>query len=217
MFWIFNGILAVAAIIGICYAYKTLCFIRNQIGVMERQTKATEVAAKAAQDNAQAAKENSEFLVGSERGWMVTRLPSMNSDRGKIVYSCFIQNTGKTPCRIVKMGIRISKTDSFAKIPLIPDYGEAKHFNQILVAPIDSIHTEKAELLLVDNEFQDVFSGKLFLYGYGFVRYLDIFARDERDIRETRFCHCSQAPEPGESGLIVRPCIEAPPEYHRAT
>ncbi|MGD0099035.1 MAG: hypothetical protein ABSC60_01665 [Acidobacteriota bacterium] len=206
-----NWPLVVIGLLGTWAALRTLKAIQVQARIMKKQTKAAEDAAKAA-------KENTEFLINSERGWMVASNPSIGN-RGNLIYSCRVKNIGKTPCKIVEMGAQFRKIDSIKQIPPIPEYGDTMLFNQIVVAPNDSIPTMDAELLppLLAGEFNAINSGKLFIYRYGFVKYLDIFDKDGNNIREARFCHCLEAFEESDSGFVIRPCIEAPAEYHRAT
>jgi len=158
----------------------------------------------------------------TERAWMVSFEPEMlfHGATSNVFYKCKVTNVGRTPSRIIETGIGFGATTSLSQLPLPPAYAERIKYNRIVVAPNDFItmHGQLSPQFSSDNQ-RAVQSGELFLYAYGFVRYLDVFGRGERDIRETRFCHCSDTRLSRDyaNGYPPRPCIEAPSEYHRAT
>lgn len=155
----------------------------------------------------------------SQRGWMVSSRPYIGPDSfNNLFYNCRAKNIGQTSCKILESGVGFSRTDSLANIPPVPIYSKKTQFNEIVVAPREWIAV-KTELSppLKAGEYEAMRDGKLFIYGYAFVKYLDIFSKTKEDIRETRFCHRCQAPPPGTPGYIINPCIEAPREYHKAT
>ena len=84
----------------------------------------------------------------------------------------------------------------------------------MVVVPKDYF-SMSAPLPVTLEEYRHIKDGKLFVYGYGFVKYLEVFSEE---IRETRFCHCYEIADP--SRLITegfRPCVESPDSYHKAT
>jgi hypothetical protein len=158
----------------------------------------------------------------TDRAWMVTFEPEILFDgaTSNVFYRCKITNIGRTPSRIVETGIGFGTATDLSQLPSPPAYTERIQYNRIVVAPDDSI-SMRIELCppLSREDAQSIQAGKLFLYAYGFVRYLDVFGSRKRHTKETRFCHCS------DTRLSLRyaneypsrPCIEAPSEYHWAT
>ena len=163
------------------------------------------------------------YMRKAERAWMVTTIPGLEPFKKPwdIVYFCYITNCGKTPARILEVGVALDKATSLDKIPTRPDQ-KGESYNKIVVAPGDSLPViarfeDRNERLGV-SEFASFEAGEnLFVYGYGFVRYLDAFSDDH--VRETRFCHYYRIPSPGEPPQWKGywPCIKAPAEYHMAT
>lgn len=214
-----NWALVIVGVGGILVAVRTLNAIASQAQTMERQTAATEKAAEAAKKSADA-------VINGERAWMVGTEPSyvVETNTGKIqniFYGCSIKNVGKTPSRIQEVGLTLRKIDSLEKI--VPDptptyrKEEIRQFSGIMVVPGESLAIRPVklseELSWAENAAID--DHKLFVYGYGFVKYLDVFDYP----RESRFCHYYFVPGPevpkDERGF--GPCIKAPPEYHKAT
>jgi len=207
--WGASALLALVGILGIGLAYWTLT-------ILKRQTEVAEDAAEAALLNAQA-------FINSERAWMAGFRTDQKFDvrppEGQnIAYSCILKNVGQTPSRILEVGLGFSKITSFSQIAPEPVYAERQQFNRMLVVPNDSF-TVSVGLIpqLISGEYESIRKEKLFVYGYGFVKYLDMFSRDDKNIRETRFCHCYQVAKTGEPFEGFRPCIEAPDSYHKAT
>ena len=158
----------------------------------------------------------------TERAWMVTFRPQMLFDgrTTNAIYKCDITNVGRTPSRIVETGIGLGKAVDLSKLPMVPPYSHRIQFNRIVVAPNDSYPIGIAlSPPLSDEDWQAIRDGKLFLYACGFVRYLDVFGTRKRHIKETRFCHCSdiRLSLNYANEIPVRPCMEAPSQYHKAT
>lgn len=218
LYVIFTGLLVIAAGAGAYFANLTLQTMQSQLRRMEEQTAGI---AK----SAEAAKASADGLKLSERAWMVAWEPEMVIPSGEQpreevwFYNCSFKNTGRTPARIVEICIELGKTDSLNRIPQSPAYSTEKtrQYNTVLVAPNDSLRLPGAELFLAVIEAERVWNEKLFLYGYGFVKYLDVFSKNEKDVRETRFCHCLQVVDARKTEGWARPCLEAPKEYHSAT
>ena len=174
--------------------------------------------AKIAQIAADAAKASADGLKLGERAWMIPRDPSIGympteSGTRNYTYFCKLRNFGKTPALITEVGFEIGIVDLLNHIPQPPKYTRTWPLNKITVAPDDFLYLRRewfASLALDVGQSQAVAEGNLFVYGYGFLRYLDLFSKNDADFRETRFCHCL-------TGGGFQPCIEAPPEYHRAT
>jgi len=166
--------------------------------------------------------EQPEIARRTERAWMVSFTPRMPFNEGTfdVDYECEATNVGRTPSRIVEVGIGFAKTARLSNIPQTPIFTEKKQFNKIVLAPNDCFPVSaRLSPKLAQEEWQAVREGKLFLYAYGFITYLDVFGKSKRHIRETRFCHRSGPSEPNWPVRELYPCpfIEAPPEYHRAT
>ncbi|HTR46382.1 MAG TPA: hypothetical protein VMM16_03210 [Verrucomicrobiae bacterium] len=206
--------LAVIGAVTACIAIRTLRYIACQ-------TQTGTVTARAARDNAQA-------VINSERAWMVglkvdTKFDKPPKQNENAVYFCKITNAGKTPSRILEVGMTFRRTENLHLVPPDPmttyQKGEIFPFNKIVVPPNDHIPMYAALFPpLGEGEYSSFRNGKLLLYGYGYVKYLDVFSKDDRDFRETRFCHYYSIPTPNEPlAEGFRPCIEAPTEYHKAT
>lgn len=166
------------------------------------------------------AKRQAKSIMNSERAWMVTVGPRMVpvEEKLEIIYFCAIKNVGRTPSRISEIRLGFSKTTNLKELPSSPSYTQITPFNRIVVAPNDCIPVSIG-LPFTEEDRRSVEDGKLFLYGVGSVKYLDIFGSKDKHLKETRFCHCSmviKGKHPFE-GLPVRPCIEAPSQYHMAS
>jgi hypothetical protein len=158
----------------------------------------------------------------TERAWMVTFEPQMLFDgrTTNAIYRCKITNVGRTPSRILETGIGLGRTTDLSQLPTAPPYSERIQFNRIVVAPNDFLPIGIVLSPPLSNEdWQAIRGGKLFLYACGFVRYFDVFGSRKRHIKETRFCHCSdiRLSLSYANEIPVRPCKEAPAEYHKAT
>jgi hypothetical protein len=185
------------------------------------QTIATKKAAEAAMLNAQ-------FLVDSERAWMIgtpdiTKLDLLPVPGAKFIYKCNLRNVGRTPARMIQAGLAFRKAKSLSDIPQTPIYEEEEihSLNKILIIPQASCSTPqdsfyiRGEAKLTGEELIAVKRGTGgILYAYGFVKYLDSFHREH----ETHFCHYYHVPGPydiAEEGFQL--CVDAPREYNKAT
>ncbi|MGA7794249.1 MAG: hypothetical protein WCA19_14535 [Candidatus Acidiferrales bacterium] len=170
-------------------------------------------------------KNNANAFINSQRAWMVGTKPGydLEMESGKvanIVYQCSVANVGKTLSRISEIGVTLRKTESLEKIPADPtptyQSEEVRQFNRIIVVPDDFIRVRaKLSQELTWKENADIKDRKSFVYAYGFVKYLDVSGES----RETRFCHRYSIATLGEfsDSDVFEPCIQAPPEYHKAT
>ena len=226
---IFAGLLVAAAGIGAYFANLTLRTMQGQLESMNQQlaqmrSAGTQTDALITQATRQvdqitisaiAAKASADGLKMSERAWMISCSPNMSDSFAgqgacKRTYVCVLKNAGRTPAMITEIGFGIGKTDSFDQIPRDPIYSPIWRFNKIVVAPNDSLYLREEWLptvFLSHEDLQAIRNNRLFIYGYGFVNYLDFFSKNDEDFRQTRFCHS------GRTGDTY-PCIEAPPNYH---
>jgi hypothetical protein len=218
---------------GILAAFRTLGTIQQQTAhisrqalSMRRQTTILRNSVRAARKGAKAALLNAQAVIDSERAWMVGmaaghRLNEPPNGNNNLRYNCKITNIGRTPSKILEVGLAFRKVDSLKNIPPNPTYspGDITPFNKITVVPSDFIPVSTTLVPHLSLEEFAAFRGKnLHLYGYGYVKYLDVFSGNKEEVRESRFCHHYYIPfakERTEEGF--RPCIEAPPEYHEAT
>ena len=144
---------------------------------------------KATQDNASAAKLSAEGLINSERAWMAgfseRKQQFATASSENIGYICYVKNTGKTPSRILEIGIAFRKTDSLGNIPQEPAYREEEKtsFNTIVVPPDDSIPiSANLSPPFTGDDYVSFRDRRLFIYGYGFVRYLDVFDKQRESL-----------------------------------
>jgi hypothetical protein len=186
-------------------------YMRKGLWISIRSARASKLASDAA-------KVSADGLKLGERAWMICCGPTMGytpveSGKRNYTYVCGLKNFGKTPAMIIEVGFDIGIADSLDNLPRFPKYTRSWQLNKITVAPGDSLYLRQewfAYLSLDAGQSQAVLRGNLYVYGYGFVRYLDFFSKNDEDFRETRFCHSIRA-------STTRPCVEAPPEYHKAT
>jgi hypothetical protein len=222
----FTGGLVVVGLIQAGILALTLVMIAKQASLMAEHAGHLRNLAAAADKNAAAALLNAQAIMNSERAWMAglntpqkfTSAPEVNEN---IVYFCKITNAGRTASRILEVRVAFRKIATLDQIPPEPTYqkGEIFPFNKIVVVPNDYIPMSTALFPpLFDNEYSAIRDRKLFTYGYGYVRYLDIFSKNDEDFRETRFCHYYFISTPGDvptEGFTA--CIQAPAKYHEAT
>lgn len=202
---ILTGVIAFSALVQI------FIYLR-QTGLMKSSLRETAKAAQAASDNASA-------LIGIERPWLLIenlKIPAYTnfSDpvrlEGKFLYK--IWNYGKTPARVcaLKMRLEIGNSPDIPPNPSevfgIPDFAVNPH---IIPQGVDRAHTE----LIHPNrepfkatENRDLANELIFLWAYGFVRYLDVHG----GYYETRICYRYDF---SSQGLI----LAGPPEYNNAT
>jgi len=175
--------------------------VKEQLGVMERQTKAAEDAAETALLSAQA-------FINSERPWLlipienkiydiqppviIERLPGTLS---VLSSACAfgVKNYGRSPARIIESNlwmIRIGDA-SFPRLSVYEREGSVKI--DYVVAPDAtipvSVRLEGGDGKLTIQEREAIDTGMNFLWLVGYLKYTDTFERREPPVYETRFCY----------------------------
>jgi hypothetical protein len=179
------------------------------------------------QKAAEAARSNAQFLIDSERAWMIgtpdmKKLDPLPEPGAKFIYKCVLRNVGKTPAKMIQTGLAFKKVNSVGDIPQTPIYEKTQmqSINKFLVIPEGSCsaphdtYSISVDSEITSDEFVAVKKGTGgILYAYGFVKYLDSFDREH----ETHFCHYYHVPGPydiAKEGFHV--FIDAPSEYNKA-
>lgn len=189
--------------------------------------------ARIGQQAADAATKSADALMNAERAWLLARTVDVDSRTKEILTGrireavrpreqgvtirfeyCFT-NLGRTPARITRIGARFQKLQTLADLPAEPNYGIAVLDVQLVLAPNDSTNLTWQVLepdgVLTGDEVVSITLGKAFLYAYGFVKYLDIFDRQQ----EARFGYVWHMPETFDTYFGFR--IAGPPAYGHQT
>jgi hypothetical protein len=166
--------------------------IRQQITVMERQTKATEDAATAAKDSAESTKQSIEMMIGKEQARLRIDLKELNlAAKPFAVYTVdfTVAIDGPTAAYIVETGcvayvLPLANVDSIGagnavinSLSLLPK----------VISP-NSPPLEQFALFIMgdrnaENMISEIKNDRLFVGIRGFIKYKDVFDRN----RETRF------------------------------
>jgi hypothetical protein len=214
--WIFSGLLAIAGLCGIGFAYKTLKLI-------ERQTKAGEDAAKAAFLNAEA-------VVLSQRPWLFIPMGDEFSEIGDPLLPdtgdkrfCQVKfelkNFGHTPARIIEQQIHLyvgkspeTVPDPMAFEPLIPVI-EDYTLPQGTRVPVQATLQPKLDLDPQDRKGLLVRARFLWLCGY--IKYREASDSPMRPLAyETRICYLWITNTDRPKTFWV---MRGPREYNKAT
>ena len=194
-----------------------------------RQTKQTALAAKATREAADATKDaakaallNAKAFINSERPWIIGSPSMPKLERPKdlrviLVYASSVKNIGRTPAKILEIGLACRKSNSLDLIPPIPVYEkrEVLFYNKILLIPSDSF-TVTTVIEFSDRDFDSLRpQGKgLLLYAHGYIKYMSALG----EFHETCFVHYYHIPGPFELQKEGwRLLAEAPEAYYKAT
>jgi hypothetical protein len=200
--WGANVLLALVGCIGIMIALSTLKKI-------EHQTSYVETAATAAAQSAQAALLHSQFILHSERPWvLITVAPSPSVENGFLVIAT---NRGRSPARVIALvnGTRIAVGE--AGLPGIPEYapedpemppvsiillpGEFTSIKSFCRDDVKGLCESEEALRRIEN-----WEERIFLYGK--LVYRDLMAPTEEPAHETAWC-CRYIHGRQKSGLVV--------------
>jgi hypothetical protein len=134
-----------------------------------------------------------------------------------ILYVCSLKNTGRTPARIVQTGLAFRRIDKLEHLPKEPTYLEQEILDagRSLLVPGDEFAVSTlAQQPMTTAEYVTLRNRQVFMYSYGFVKYLDVFGKS----REFRFVHYYHVPVPGEPQVEgFQRLVSAPSEYNKAT
>jgi hypothetical protein len=200
--WGANVLLALLGYAGIMLALSTLKKI-------ERQTKYVETAATAAAESAQAALLHAQFILHSERPWvLVTVVASPSVENGFIVVAT---NRGRSPARVIAISNETRIAVDESQLPGIPEY-----------SPVDP-ELPPVSIILLPGEFTNIRSfcrddvkgacdseeklrriedweERIFLYGK--LAYRDLMSPTEEPAHETGWC-CRYIHGRQKSGLVM--------------
>jgi hypothetical protein len=195
--------LAIAGIIGVCFAYRTL-------RTLQHQTVATREAAEAALLNAQA-------VINAERPWIVVTV----EQKGKN-FTVRGQNHGRTPAAIIASCYRHALVDDPQNLPIPPTYpdeGTVLAYKELVMREgppfvivtydVETIHKRVAGRWARITSFEE----RLCLYGR--VIYADHLSKDATGnpvFHETRWCYAYGFWEP--DGLFMK---DGPAAYNSYT
>jgi hypothetical protein len=195
--WVFGIVLALAGIIGVCFAYRTL-------KILTRQT-------KAAMDTAKAARLNAQAIINSERAWMIPRItqpddrevmsPDEQGPDWKLTIEVRVTNCGKTPALVIGSLMELSsvKIESHMARSLVLALPEPPQYdNSEPGAPFapGAIYVSGKFTRMYADIFRDDLiagkpaweSGEKCLCIKGFIDYVDAFKQPHK----TRFCYAYQ-------------------------
>jgi hypothetical protein len=189
-----------------------------------RQTKLNRIAARAAKESADAAKTSADFIVNTERAWVLPIISRPTGDYAvkeheinqfgerlsPLEIKFDFKNFGKTPAVITTWRILFVAIKEIGDLPPQPDYGIPAPPQNSIMLPQEESFTDKQRIRILPNDPSG--ESAMILYAYGFIRYLDIFGQS----RETRFGYASDAGKPKDI-LWRTPEIAGPPEYNKHT
>lgn len=147
----------------------------------------TNKAANAAENSTKIATQQSEFLRNRERPWLLVQAENWKMpgpyDRGfggPVEWT--IANVGRSPALITEL---VAEVD-VVPYPLedkMPIYSAPAKFARFIIGP-NGKHTTQAENIVDAAELQSIFTGKMCLMFFGYIRYEDMVGTQHR----TRFC-----------------------------
>ena len=195
-------LLALVGGIGITIALSTLKKI-------ERQTGYVETAATAAAQSAQAALLHSQFILHSERPWvLITVAPSPSVKNGFLVIAT---NRGRSPARVIALANETRIAVGEAGLPGIPEYTpedpEMPPVSLILLpgefTSIKSFCRDDVKGLCKSEEaLRRIEEWEERIFHYGKVVYRDLMAPVDEQVHETAWC-CRYIHGRQKSGLVM--------------
>ena len=219
---VLTAVLAIVGIVGTCYALQTLRAIKTEVRTAVIALKHSASLAHAAQKvaegvlvNANIAKQHADAVMQSERAWLLIRedkiqepylVPPVGA-RAELFSHCifFLRNSGKTPALVVAERYEMQISNDWAAPPqperiygLVIDPTRSPY-----IIPQDESTPREANLVsgfITEPELERVNKRENLLWLCGFIRYRDVFERDNADLHETRFCYVwetrTNAPKP---------------------
>ncbi len=175
------------------------CYSRSQWLALEASLREAERANKIAEENGKQARQIADRALQeatrstqlAERAWVTVRTVNSSGTLGKekMLITATIQNTGKTPARIVDTRFSAHSFSLKRPFPIPPPHGKMKdpEPSRVVIAPSVTMHTWVEVEQGVDADLIDipkVLDGAHRLYVYGHLVYTDIFGQT----RTTTFC-----------------------------
>lgn len=148
--------------------------------------------------SAKAALLNAQFLIDSERAWIIAAptekapvigfIPEGESNLelhlvgcDKLnAFSCSFKSTGNTPALLVEVAVRYQKIGRLEDVPEEANYGQRSPLNNLALVKKDSIGFTaylEPDIILNRADATAVPQGKAFLYAFGILVYRDVYDR----------------------------------------
>ena len=184
--------------------------MQRQIGIMEKQTKATEDAAATALLNAQA-------VIHSERPWIIVTVEPHPSFRGNFLFAA--TNKGRTPAKLVSGSAEFTFTALPKDLPVPPSYSsQFTSLGDTLLVPGDPFQIyspsgiSPEDIVARRSSSREIANPNETLIFYGRIVYRDGFGKGNLTDgqHETRWCYAYVKNE-------RRFVITGPDEYNRHT
>jgi hypothetical protein len=189
--------------------YAGIMLALSVVKKIERQTKFGETAATAAAESAQAALLHAQFILHSERPWvLVTVVPSPSIENG---FTVVATNRGRSPARIVGLANETRIAANEASLPGIPEYspadaempavsiillpGESMNIRAFSRGDVNGVCGTEEKLQLIET-----WAERIFLYGK--IDYKNLMEPTEETAHETRWC-CRYIHGRQGSGLVM--------------
>lgn len=200
--WGANILLALLGYAGIMIALSVLKKI-------ERQSKYVETAAQAAADSAHAALLHSQFILHSERPWvLVTVVASPSIENG---FNVIATNRGRSPARVVAIANEKRIAPGESQLPGIPEFGavdpemppvslillpgELTNITSFSRDDVKGLFNSEEKLRRIEN-----WEERIFLYGK--ITYHNLMAPADDPVHETCWC-CRYIHGRQKSGLVT--------------
>jgi hypothetical protein len=196
---IFSAVLAVAGLVGIFLAWKTVLATR---------------------DNAKAALKQANYMVASERARLVIRAVNKGEIIGPIAgpreFRWQIQNVGKTPARLIQTQAVCQETQSWNDLPTIPIFlHDPFLLHKSLLTPGESLEFHTYWTNEQGLEFKDVIGSSdcVAMRAYGYIKYLTVMGDEPCVSRFCVQCVCSLK----DREIRFHPYFQAPAAYTEHT
>lgn len=196
---IFSGLLAVVGLFGIILAWRTVTATR---------------------DTAKAALKQANYMVASERAWLVIRAVNKGEIIGPITgpreFRWQIQNVGRTPARLVATQAVCQETKSWNALPPTPIFlHDPFLLHESLLAPGESLEFHTFWANEQGLEFKDVIgpSNCVAMRAYGYIKYLTVMGDEPCVSRFCVECICSL----DNREIRFHPYFQAPAAYTEHT
>ncbi|HZB87797.1 MAG TPA: hypothetical protein VE291_03985 [Terracidiphilus sp.] len=186
--WGANILLAVLGYVGIMLALRTLKRIKEHV---ETGT----ATAQAAMEGATAALTLAQAIANSERPWIVVTVEPFLTVESS--FKVMAANRGRSPARIVGSVDQVRITTDETQLPVTPEFDVSTQSDE--AEPIVLLPGEATGIWAFNREdlpaicktadsLKKVERWQATLFLYGRIRYMDLTAQDESQMRETYWC-----------------------------
>ncbi len=176
---------------------------------------------------ANAAKESADALINKDRAWVLVEvggLPSLvpkpaSGPWNPVRFEFRYGNCGSTPAWITEHAARFVRIRSYDELPAIPDYSATTVLKTVQIpvlpdkqTPWDSAFVEPNQGAMTPDEVVTVTGNTHFLFAFGYIKYRDVFGREERITQWSSRLHMPTGEDPSHQFRV-----EGPPGYNRNT